>query len=125
MTRERIENAPAFRVEGRPVESETVSCYAGAHVLELATAIPELGVHVETVYVTSTGDETQVTDLMTAGDEEILATRRLTPHPICGDVARTRCLRDHVEQVVAFLVSLGHGDPRCETRVGEHSSSRS
>jgi hypothetical protein len=61
VARKRIENAPAFRVGGRRVDSETVSCYAGAHVLELATAIPELGVQVETVYVTATGAETEVT----------------------------------------------------------------
>jgi hypothetical protein len=76
-----------------------------------------LGVHVETVYVTSTGDETQVTDLMTAGAEEILATRRLAGYAICGDVDRARCLRDHVAQVEAWLHSLGY-DAAHDERIG-------
>jgi hypothetical protein len=107
MSRERIEPAPSFTIGGERCESETVYCYAGARVLELATTIPDLGVHVETVYVTESGEETQVTDLMTAPGEQILATRRLTCFPICAEVAQLRSLRDHAERVEAFLVSLG------------------
>jgi hypothetical protein len=101
-------------MRGRPCVSETLHCYAGARVLELATALPDLGVRVETVYVTDAGETTQVTDLLIGPGESILATRRLTDHPICGDVALLRCLRDHAERVEAFTVSLGHGDVRVE-----------
>jgi hypothetical protein len=52
MPRESIEPAPVFSVDGRVADSEAVHCYAGAHVLELATWIPDLGVHLEALYVT-------------------------------------------------------------------------
>jgi hypothetical protein len=97
----------AIALGGDAQRSETVYCYAGARVLEFATAVPDLGVRVETVFVTETGEDTQVTDLMVAPGESILATRRLEHHPICGDIARLRCLRDHAERVEAFLASLG------------------
>lgn len=63
---------------------------------------------VETVFVTDAGEETQVTDLLIASGESILATRRLEGHPICGEVVRLRCLRDHAKRIETFLVSLGH-----------------
>jgi hypothetical protein len=52
-----------------------------------------------------------------AAGEEILAARRLTDVPISGDIARLRCLHDHSKQVVAFLVSLGYEQVRCEPGV--------
>jgi hypothetical protein len=119
MSRDRIEPAPAFMVDGQRCQSETVYCYAGARVLELATALPDLGVHVETVYVTASGEVTQVTDLMTAQGEEILAVRRLSDFPICGEVAGVRCVRDHAERVAAFLESLGLREPCCDIGVGQ------
>jgi hypothetical protein len=114
VSRERIEPAPRFIVAGEPCASETLHCYAGARVLELATALPDLGVRVETVYVTAKGAKTQVTDLFLAAGEEILATRQLTDHPISGARGRLRCLRDHAERVEAFLLSLGHYGVTCQ-----------
>jgi hypothetical protein len=110
MSRERIDAIEITIGGGKRQRSETAYCYAGARVLELATAIPDLGVRVETVFVTDAGEETQVTDLLIAPGESILATRRLQDHPICGEVAGLRCLRDHAERVETFLVSLGHSD---------------
>src|SRR4051794_5431260 len=119
MSRERIDPAPTFTIGGERQESETMYSYAGARVLELATTLPDVGVHLETVYVTATGEETQVTDLMTAQGEEILATRRLSDFPICGEVAGVRCVRDHAERVAAFLESLGLREPCCDIGVGQ------
>lgn len=117
MRRKPVDPPPSFTIGGERCESETIYCYAGARVLELATTIPDLGVHVETVYVTATGEETQLTDLMTAQGEEILATRRLSGFPICVELARLRCVRDHADRVAAFLGSLGLREPRCDIGV--------
>jgi hypothetical protein len=116
MSREAIDPAPVFTLDGHVTESETLYSYAGAHVLELATSIPDLGMHVETVYVTADGVGTQVTDLLIEAGEEILAARRLADFPISGEVALLRCLRDHAERVMTFLDSLGCGAASC--RIG-------
>jgi hypothetical protein len=114
VSRKPIDPAPEFTIRDERCESETLHCYAGARVLELATALPDLGVRVETVYVTDNGAVTQVTDLLIGPGESILATRRLSDHPICGGAALLGCVGDHAERVEAFLLSLGHEGARCE-----------
>jgi len=104
VSRQPIDRAPEFSIRGERCESETLHCYAGARVLEVATALLGLGVRVETVYVTDAGAPTQVTDLLVGPGESILATRRLTDHPIRGDPASLYSLRDHTARVQAFLL---------------------
>jgi hypothetical protein len=110
----RLDPAPRFTNDGEPCRSETIGRYAGPYVLELASVVSPPGLHVETVYVAGPGTRTQVTDLLIAGGEKILATRTLAEHPILDDTGRLRCLRDHLNQVETFGASLGCPGLRAE-----------
>jgi len=109
---DRLTIALAVRLDGRPVESETVCAWAGPRALVIATTLPEveLAFELTSAFVGHEGVPTHATHL-TLGPPGFAPVMRVEDHAhkSLDPTARAReCVYEHIEVVLEHLTQLDY-----------------
>jgi hypothetical protein len=103
-------NSPSDKLDGRLVDSETTSIWAGPYVLVVATALPEpgLAVEVHSTFVGHRGVPTSATHLTLGpvGFSALMITREHEHANLNPATSPRQCVYEHARIVIEILQGL-------------------